>query len=252
MSDHLPEKTIELSSKFDIDVADVENDRPPHVVIALHGIRDDSSWSYELIPHASPFEDKVIVAPVSYGRLNRFSFILNLFIKRIDKRVINRMNKVYNLHKSSPISIMCHSNGTKILSRVISKLEFEPEYVFLVGSVCHLNDCDNLLARRRVINECGVNDIYPIFAETIRPYLFGATGVFGFNNYPIIDRQFSYKHSNALSRKHFEEWILPILTTGKVRKTAYLKPKYSKHFSHYTRMGILISITLLVSLYYFS
>lgn len=246
----MPEKTFELSSQFNITVADVEDERPPHIVIALHGIRDNSSWSYELIPHASPFEDTIIIAPVSYERLGTTRFILNLFMGAIDRRVIKRINRVHDLHPNSPISIMCHSNGTKILARVLNKLEFEPEYIFLVGSVCHLNDCDNFTARRRVVNECGVNDRYPVIAETIRPSVFGATGVFGFNNYPIIDRQFPYDHSNALSRSHFEEWIIPIITTGKVRKTEYLSPRYSKHFSRYIRTYFLFAISILALMMY--
>lgn len=224
-----------LSANFDVHVAEVKDDRPAHIVIALHGIRDDSSWSYELLENLSHFEDKLIIAPVSYGRVSTFSFLANINSRKVDNKVSKRMNSVKKIHPNSPISILCHSNGTKILSRVLENLDFIPEYIFTIGSVCHQDDCDKFVVNRRMVNECGIKDIYPIIAETIRPDLFGSTGVFGFNNYPIMDRHFVYSHSDGLAREHFEKYLIPIIINGKIERIEAKKSKIPKHTSYYVR-----------------
>lgn len=245
MSDTTADKIAELSSNFDVEVVSVENNQLPHVVIALHGIRDNSSWSHKLISDASPFNDKIEIVPVSYERIGIIAFLMNFASSKIDDDVVNKIENIKKAYSGNPVSIMCHSNGTKILSRISKKINFVPEYIFLVGSVCHVSDYNKFKVRRRAINECGLKDFWPIFAETFRPSVYGATGVFGFNNYPIKDRHFYYGHSEGLEKKHFEDWIIPVITTGRIQNKPEKESKYSISISHYVRYA-LVFLAMLV------
>jgi hypothetical protein len=216
---------------------------PPHVLIAIHGMRDDPSWASQIINDLGYFNDTIIIAPINYGRLNVIDFLLGRLDDWIDEFILARIADIHRRHPNSPLSIMCHSNGTKSLARVIGKLTIPIEYVFLCGSICHYRDVTELTkVQRRPINDCGLRDPWPIVAATIRPNKFSATGVSGFHSFPVIDRQFGFSHAGALTKKHFDHWILPTIIEGKVRDTRRKRTDFLFHLPTYARIMLILAI----------
>jgi hypothetical protein len=211
-------------------------------------MRDDPSWASRIINDLGYFNDTIIIAPINYGRLNAIDFLIGRLDNSIDEFITSRIYDIHRRHPDSPLSIMCHSNGTKSVARIIGKLELPIQYVFLCGSICHTRDVSELTkVQRRPINDCGLRDPWPIIAAIIRPKKFSATGVVGFHAYPVIDRQFGFSHAGALTKKHFDAWILPTIVEGKVRDTKRKSTGFLFHLTFYGRLVLLGAILALLA-----
>jgi len=237
------EYIVERVPTFEV-ANDLVTETPPHhVLVAIHGMRDDPSWASRIINDIGYFNEVIIIAPINYGRLNAIDFFLGRLDDSIDGFIISRISDIHRRNPDSPLSIMCHSNGTKSVARIIGKLEFPIQYVFLCGSICHTRDVSELTkVQRRPINDCGLRDPWPILAAMIRPKKFSATGVLGFHAYPVIDRQFGFSHAGALTKKHFDDWILPTIVEGKVRDTRRRSTGFLFHLTSYGRLVLLLVI----------
>ncbi len=229
------DKQIDLSASGFINEAIVNDARPAHILITVPGIRDNGAHWAQILRNVADKQSKfsrqdVEVKPASSGRMGSLPFLLSIGHGRIRKKFSERINSIINQYQENEFSILCHSNGTKIIYDIIRELERKPEYLFLCGSICHRDELENFRYRNRdIINDCGTRDIWPILAETIRPWTFSATGVSGFGNYPIKDRFFPYTHSQYLVEDHFSDWILPVIFTGEIPVKNH---EYSKHIVH--------------------
>ena len=241
----------ELSPSFSIEVADVDDKRPPQVLICLHGIRDNAAWGTASETISGFVENHVEVAPISYEQLESYSFILGWKRKKIQDDVIDQINFIKKSYPYSELSIICHSNGTKVLSEIINRLQFRFEWVFLCGSVCKLSDVNSLRnVNRRPINDAATKDWWPIWAELLRPDLYQATGVYGFHKFPVRERMFAYGHSDAVDKAHIERWVLPVLATGRINLTDVYDIGFKKFLPRYGRRLLILLILIVILLYY--
>lgn len=199
------------------------------------------------------FEDiKIVPVPVSYSLMGPFSLLFGLGVPKRINLVSKRINNILKSYSFDQACIHCHSNGTKVFSCLDPDIIKKFDWVFFAGSICHSDDDIALHGvKNRVINDCGLYDIYPLIASSISPRQFGHTGVVGFNNHPIIDRYFRIGHSQAISAGHFSDWIIPILRTGRVPKLKHKCPRFLLYIPRITRFLSAILIALLLLYYVF-
>jgi hypothetical protein len=234
----MTDKIATLSPSFAVEAVEVlEDARPPHVLICVHGIRDDGAWCEASATALGDFlESRIEIVCVRYDRVSSYGFVLGRNRTEIRDDVISQIKYIRERFPESPLSVLCHSNGTKIIAEIILKLDFKLEWIFLCGSVCHIRDVNSLREISQFpINDAGINDWWPILAEALRPSLFGATGVGGFHRFPVRDRAFPYYHGGALTEEHIRNWVFPTLATGKVLKTPALDIGFKKHAPTYIR-----------------
>lgn len=248
------DKVIELRSSFDVGVASVRDGRLPHILICIHGIRDDNAWCNQTRTAAGKFLDTTIkVACVRYKRLSSFDLILNRDRTAVQESVRKDIEFIISQHPDSPISLLCHSNGTKVIAEVLPSIRSEIDWIFLCASLCHLDDVPSLrVSKKQTVSDAATKDWWPILAEALRPSIFQATGVTGFNCYPIIDRSFAYNHGDSVNIKHIEKWILPTIATGKIIAHDTTDVGYRKHMPIYIRRAILLTFpAMLLGGFYF-
>lgn len=239
------ERLTELQPSFDVTVFSVEDRRPPHVLVCVHGMRDNGAWCSEVeaaesIAVTAPgrfVDTRFVIACASYDRQSTVDFLLGLRRSSIQAQVLDRIRSIREQYSSSPISILCHSNGTKVVADLMSSFNFKVEWLFLCGSVCRLDDVRELRkVTQRPVNDAAPNDPWPILAEVVRPGLYKATGVFGFHCAPVIERMFRYyRHGGGTGRAHIEKWVLPTIVTGAVERTLVPDLGWRKHLPTYLR-----------------
>jgi cellulose biosynthesis protein BcsQ len=248
LSDTESGRALELRPSFEVEVLSVEDQRPPHVLICVHGIKDNAAWCEAVVTARGRFIDtRIEIVCVSYRRLSTLSFILGLRRQSIQADVLHQIEAIHKKFPDSPISILCNSSGTKIISEIMPIFSFKIEWIFLCGSVCRLEDISQLREIARYpVNDAATNDWWPILAESIRPGIFQATGVYGFHAFPVIERTFPYYHGEGMRRKHIERWILPTLVTGVVERTPIQDFGISKHLPVYIRRALLALLGLVM------
>jgi hypothetical protein len=188
------------------------DERPAHVIVMVHGMRDLGIRALDIQHYSYQNGLKIEIAPVSYGWLGVFSFLVRLRAHSIEDLVYTRINKIFDAYPDAVHSVIAHSNGTKILCRVIGRLRQRFRFVIFCGSVAKDDEGDSIIGKaENIINDCSSIDIWPILAQVINPNEFEATGTYGFRNGLIRDRFFKVSHGGCLTRKHFEEYIIPIL-----------------------------------------
>src|SRR5262245_11109024 len=94
---------------------------PPdnQIVVLVHGIRDFAYWQRELKDTLE--ENGFTVYPTNYERLDLIRFLFPSFYfrqKAIDK-VWRQIEQVISRHPDQKISVIAHSFGTFIVSRLI-------------------------------------------------------------------------------------------------------------------------------------
>jgi len=234
----MSDKLIELPASFEVQQVGVEDSRPPHVLICIHGIRDDGAWCDTTAVALGEFlNSNVEIVCVRYDRVSSWRLLIGHDRSEIRRDILQQIAHIVSKYPGSPISILCHSYGTKVVAELIANADTQFEWVFLSGSVCHILDVNELrTVLRQPVNDAGTRDWWPILAEAIRPFEFNATGACGFNRFPVIDRYHPYKHGGGITRQHIEQWILPILSTGRVQRIAPPPAnRYKKHVATYGR-----------------
>lgn len=245
------DSSISLMPSSYVEVSSIEDERSPHILICIHGIRDNGAWCNVTATAKGNFLDSEIrIACVRYGRLSTLGFISRKKSKKILNDIKDQIDYIFGEFPESSISVLCHSNGTKIISELLKDNSFNFEWIFLCGSICHLDDIKYLRnINKYPVNDAGTKDWWPILAESIRPKIFQATGVCGFHKFPVIDRVFSYKHGDGVKQDHIENWILPTISSGKARKTPVTDVGFRKHVPTYLRRSFFIGVALTVILY---
>lgn len=197
------------------------DDRAPHVLICIHGIRDDGYFASLGGASSGRFVDtQVVVAGVRYPRIGTLGFVFGVGRRTTERSVLRQIDMIRERYPESPVSFFSHSNGTLVLARIAEKLEFKPRWVFLGASLLKVSRSDALLSiAEGVVNDAAESDIWPVIAEVLLPWNCQATGVYGFHRFPVKDRSFPYKHTGSIQPDHFREWVLPTIATGTVRPT---------------------------------
>jgi hypothetical protein len=241
-------QVVELTPTFSVEVEEIADERPPHVLICVHGIRDDGAWcGLSTITPGRFLDGRIAITCVRYDRLSAWGFLFGRKHNEIQQDVIDQLNYIRSRFSDSLFSILCHSNGSKVVADIIDKISFQIEWIFLCGSVCHRRHIRSLRTiNRDVVNDAGIKDWWPVLAEAFRPSVFQATGVFGFHQFPVQDRFFAYKHGDGIRREHIEAWILPTLATGAVQRTELMDVGFKKHIPIYIHRFVYFILPLLI------
>ncbi|GGK30187.1 hypothetical protein [Salinarimonas ramus] len=244
MADHFREIGI---APF-VQETDVAPPPPERLVVVLHGMRDDGFWRHTFQAEADRFvSGRVAIEAVNFGRLDTWAFLTGSKARLIEEFVLGRIATIVARHPDARLFFFAHSYGTSVLARLVPRIERRITGVFLAGAICHPIDAGLFdSVETFVVNECGVHDVWPLVAATVKPSVYGPVGTCGFNGAPIVDRFFRYDHSGALTQEHFRHWVLPAIVTERLRRSKPIDPGWRKHVPVYARRCLVIAVAALI------
>lgn len=226
--------------------------KPQHVITMLHGIRDRGGWALDLEYYSNSYGMQIAIAPISYGWLGAFPFLLRIGARKIEAQVREEMEQIYNSHPTAVHSLIAHSNGTKIASCAINSISFNYDNIVFCGSVCKRNDAPTSPSNADfVVNDCSPVDIWPLIAYIINPFSYEATGTYGFRRIGIKDRFFSVRHGGCISVDHFAKYILPMLMSGVMKLGERPRSAIPYFLPEYARVLLLLLLAGAIYLYIF-
>ncbi len=189
-----------------------------HLVILIHGIRTHAPWFRDVSAEIRKLEG-FAVDGASYGWFGPIRLISPLGRSGPVRRVAQRIRDLKASNPHAKISIIAHSNGTFIASKLLETCpDLRFEYIVLVGSIVdeafHWEKYDRQY--KTLLNECGGRDIWPLMAKAWT-WGYGTTGTFGFKR--SFDRHWPHaSHSTLLSGVHCKDHWLPLLQLGQLTK----------------------------------
>ncbi|MDO9426982.1 MAG: hypothetical protein Q7T93_09100 [Methylobacterium sp.] len=197
----------------------------PHIMIMLHGIRTYADWMDEFISEGL-LSGIIIPIPVSYGNISTAKFLFGNIDISTYRSVFKQIKDIVNDHPNHDISVFCHSFGSKIFSEISDLLDYQFRYIIFAGSVAlpyHSEitaKCSEKIRFRNdisshrsiIINDCSYVDIWPRIASLIRGNRYSSAGSHGFHANRAMDRKFLYTHSQYMSKDHFHEYLVPLIS----------------------------------------
>jgi hypothetical protein len=231
----------QLENVFDVDfeVKNIEassddwpQEAPPVVVFLLPGIRSDRGWAYvfthrALSPTARTIIPEVITGPSDLGISD---LTLRHRMKHFRSDYLNQITSAIDKHTSEygrvEVVFVCHSMGSVIFSDIFkdiynshNKNKFEIKSIVFLGSIAKRTVNIKLGKNSKFINDVGQKDFWPIAAWFFNPWKYDPVGRFGFGRAMVTDRIFEENnHTLCTEIKHLEEWVLPIVEDGLVKK----------------------------------
>jgi pimeloyl-ACP methyl ester carboxylesterase len=190
-------------------------DPSDHVVVLIHGIRTWAPW-YRAI--AKQLKDEGFdVETTNYGRLDLVRFLLPVpwFRNHAVKTVSRDLDDIFNAHRGKKVSVIAHSFGTYIISRILAENVHMRFYrvIFCGGIVPNQFRPASYPDRLSwpLLNEVGTRDIWPVLAESIT-WGYGATGARGVQRPRSFDRYHrGVGHSAFLNATFCRDWWIPFL-----------------------------------------
>lgn len=178
------------------------------VVVTLHGIRTFGEWQDRLKNLLVAADSSTIVATYNYGFFSVVAFILPVlrwlavrtFRKQLESRIRSNPGALF--------SFVGHSFGTHLLVHGLRGIDtdliktIEVDTIILSGSVLRSRfDWDHFLERipaRRVVNDCGLNDVVLILSQfcVLFTGMAGRSGFYGFTGIEVVNRYFAGGHSH--------------------------------------------------------
>jgi pimeloyl-ACP methyl ester carboxylesterase len=189
-----------------------------HIVVLVHGIRDDGDW-FQVLRRCL---EGLPYIRVSFGGYGYFSFFKFAFSKSKRAGALGQVLEALRDSQSQNcvLSVVCHSFGTYCVTK--AALENADVRVFrlvlcggIVPRTFPWNRVPSTLAAGRVVNECGNDDPWPIWATFLRR-IFGDTGRFGFMREPVRDRWHDVDHSGFFTEEFVRRYWVPFLTRGEI------------------------------------
>ena len=233
---------------------------PEHVVVLVHGINTDAEWQ-EALADQIRAECGLITYVIGYGNYHPVHFLWPYWNTRkgpID-RVIEQLRVIVAEKPGVRISVIAHSFGTYIISKVLSQCaDLSFHRIQLCGAVVEAQFKWELVRGKftQLVNDVGTRDVWPILAKQ-STWGYGDGGAFGFKNTVCHDRHFDYKHSDFMTPEHFSAYWKPYLVDGEIvtsawtkqRKAAGWKVKFLRNFpAKYLLWWVVIpTITLLIT-----
>ncbi|MCX5581209.1 hypothetical protein [Kaistia terrae] len=191
-----------------------------HLVILVHGINTRANWMTQVgqtLTRAG-FECE----PAGYGYFGVIRFLLPIdWLRRLAIQVVvSKIDAAIDMHKPDRVSIISHSFGSYVVSRIIEK-EFRLKWhrVIFCGSVIPNTFPFPQLTSRftsPILNEIGTRDFWPALATSVT-WGYGSIGSHGYQGAPLAERWYrGFHHSDFLTKEHCEKAWVPFLKRGEV------------------------------------
>lgn len=201
------------------------NSKPEHIVLLLHGIRTQAEWVSKAASILNA-ECNITAKPIKYGYFDLVRFLLPIpyFRNKAIERIASLINDAFSGNPKH-VSIIAHSFGTYILSRILQQnpyIRFHrtilcggiiPEH-YEWANVTHKLETDTE-KHWHAINDCGMRDIWPVMAKTAT-WGFGPSGRFGFGHTRVKDRYFNFGHSDFFQENFIIKYWVPYLCHGTI------------------------------------
>ena len=195
------------------------NKNSPHVVLIIPGVRDqgDRHQNTSRILEASLADTSVV--SLAYGYFHALALFLPFTKFRHIKGIREKLETLKSDKSVYRVSIIAHSFGTHILFQILEDLvdeqnNFRLDKVILCGSILKRKRAATLIKKilanspgTTIVNERADKDFWPILAESIS-WKYSATGTFGINFHPVLERIIQGHHGSFFSDKHILSWAL--------------------------------------------
>lgn len=213
---------------------ELDQHKVDHVILIIHGIRDRGGWQHMVSAELS--DSTTIAIPIKYGRFDAMQFLFprlaNLIAWVTNEptpivRVEREMRTAIAQFKDAKISVIAHSFGTHLLSRLLQdQTDLRIWRIALCGSVVkqsfrwdtvkeRVGDRADDAKRNYIVNDCGSGDIWPAVAEMLS-FGYGAAGTDGFGSSLVEDRYHTGKHSVFLEPEFVRRYWVPFFREGQI------------------------------------
>lgn len=208
--------TLELMLIGKIAGAPVE---PERVIMLVHGIRTTANWQQLVEQELGLLAPNVTVYPVRYGVFDLISFLSPVGTRGAPvKRVLQEIQDAKLKHPNAKISVVAHSFGTYVMSKILKHHDVSLERLVLCGAVIP-EDYRWRDVREKiegpVVNDVGTQDILPLVAKHATVG-YGPSGRYGFGTVHVKDRFFDFGHSGFFTEHHIRTFWAPLLLRGQV------------------------------------
>lgn len=191
-----------------------------HAIVLVHGIRTYGEWQSKL-KHMLQADGSPYVYVVGYDRFDLPSFICPFWTrKRAINRVLRQIRTVRSIHGDPDITVVAHSFGTYILSKILQEETDVVLYrLLLCGSVVprayRWDQVASRVTATPILNDVGTRDPWPVMAKNIT-WGYGPSGTFGFATPHVEDRYHDFSHSDFFTEEHMRTYWLPFLKNGTI------------------------------------
>lgn len=190
------------------------------VILLIHGIRTLAIWQ-RMVKKVLEEIPGIVVQESSYGYFGTLRFWCPFLTRQaaIDE-VKQTIQEVRNLYPDSKLSVIAHSNGTYIITRLLlSEVDLKIHKLVLCGSIVSRTYPWHSIRDRlgkAVINDYGTKDSWPVWAKALS-WGYGDTGRHIFGKPGVKDRGHDFKHSDYFAdgpgrgeefvRKYWKPWF---------------------------------------------
>lgn len=187
------------------------------VIVLIHGIRTPGEWQESLrgmLAHRT-----VEVIPLGYGQFPLHKFLFPCFFSsKIKNRIAREFREIKNIHSEAEITVVAHSFGTYIVSKVLEDVtDLAINRLLLCGSIIIPDYRWDKVKQRitgSILNDAGTRDVWPALAQVSSEY--GPSGILGFKTAHVTDRYHQCAHSDYFTAEHIEKFWLPFLKEGQI------------------------------------
>ncbi|MBO9479742.1 alpha/beta hydrolase [Shimia sp. R11_0] len=251
-----------LEEAFDVEIEFEETDDDngltrsdvtPVVVFLLPGINSSKSWAsvfhnFSNSPTARQLITETVSGPSDLDTVDLvFRFRLKSFRRDYVHQITAALDKHKAEHPSLDVALVCHSMGSAIFADIVEDIasysdknpNIEFHHVIFLGSVCKRTHNLNLgKFCKRLVNDVGERDFWPIAAWFVNPLKYDPVGRFGFHRTMVTDRIFPENdHSSCVGDDHLRTWVLPVVEDGIIRK-----PEFRRTSSPYNLVRLLHAV----------
>lgn len=192
----------------------------PHAVVLVHGIRTYGEWQWKL-KHMLQEAGCPNVHVVGYERFDLPRFLCPFWTrKRAINRVLREIRTVRAIHGDPHITVVAHSFGTYILSKILrEETDVVLHRLLLCGSVIprayRWDQVASRVSETPILNDVGTRDPWPVVARNVT-WGYGPSGTFGFATSHVEDRFHDFGHSDFFTEDHMRRYWLPFVLDGAI------------------------------------
>ncbi|MBA3351928.1 MAG: hypothetical protein H0U23_05800 [Blastocatellia bacterium] len=197
-----------------------------HAVVLIHGIRTAAGWRERIGNEIEQADPTLTPIPVGYEFFDVLRFLTPIGPgrRKAAETVWAKMKSLYDNPNIGGVSVIAHSFGTWIVGYLlVNKKKARFRRIILCGavldgrfdweSVTDKIDHPNFenAPNTRIVNDCGTQDIWPIFAKFMT-WGYGVSGRWGFQNALVRDRFHNVDHGGFFKAGFAKEHWVPALT----------------------------------------